>query len=235
MLRRDQRNAAALTNQPRVEYEEVQPLTAEEIGIFQSAIQGHRLEALFATSLIVGWRLGEALGLTWNDVDFDERTIQIRQALTRHDGAYHLAEPKTDRSRRTVPMPALVVDHLRAHRTRQMEEQLFAGAQWEGQSWGLVFATTSGAPLSQAVVTHQFQAVLKKAGLRHQRFHDLRHCAASVMLSAGTPMRVVQEVLGHSDMSTTANLYSHVAPSLTRDALDRVGEMLTPATNRSVS
>ena len=119
--------------------------------------------------------------------------------------------------------------------TSQMEEQLFAGAQWEGQSWGLVFATTSGAPLNHAVVTHQFQAVLKKAGLRHQRFHDLRHCAASVMVSAGTPMRVIQEVLGHSSSTTTADLYSHVAPSLTRDALDCVGEMLTPATNRSVS
>ena len=95
--------------------------------------------------------------------------------------------------------------------------------------------TGTGTCLNSGVATRQFQAVLKKAGLRHQRFHDFRHCAASVMLSAGTPMRVVQEVLGHSDMSTTANLYSHVAPSLTRDALDRVGELLSPATNRNVS
>ncbi len=175
------------------------------------------------------------MGLTWDDVDFEQRTIQIRRTLQRYDGAYHLDEPKTDRSRRTVHMPSFVVNHLRTHRTRQYEERLIAGSKWQGEDRGLVFATTSGTPLNHAVVTRQFQTVLKKAGLRHQRFHDLRHCAASVMLSAGTPMRVVQEVLGHSDMSTTANLYSHVAPSLTRDALDRVGELLTPATNRSVS
>ena len=88
-------------------------------------------------------------------------------------------------------MPPLVVNHLRAHRTRQYEEQLFAGSSWEGTDWNLVFATTTGAPLNHAVVTKSFQDVLQKAGLRHQRFHDLRHCAASVMLSAGTEMRIV--------------------------------------------
>jgi len=120
---------------------------------------------------------------------------------------------------------APLVDALRAHRVRQLEEKLRAGPAWADR-WNLVFTTESGAPLFGQEVTKKFQTILAKAGLRCQRFHDLRHAAATFMLSQGVPLRVAMEVLGHSQIAVTANTDSHVMPELRRDAAERVGELL---------
>lgn len=138
-------------------------------------------------------------------------------------------EPKTARSRRTVGLPAQIVETLRRHKTRQPEDRLRAGPAWGGDKWGLVFCREDGEPLSSAVVTHRFQATLRAAGLPRQRFHDLRHAAASFMLAEGVPLRVVMEVLGHSEIGTTANIYGHIMPELARDATERVGALLWAA------
>jgi site-specific recombinase XerD len=90
----------------------------------------------------------------------------------------------------------------------------------------LVFCREDGEPLSSAVVTHRFQDTLSEAKLPRQRFHDLRHAAASFMLAEGVSLRVVMEVLGHSEIGTTANIYGHVMPELSKDATDRVGKLL---------
>jgi integrase len=121
-------------------------------------------------------------------------------------------------------MPAVVVDALREHRGRQLEEQLLAGAKWQQQP-DLVFRTTYGTPMEPDFVSKAFPLALQRAGLRHVRFHDLRHSCASLLLAQGVPMRVVMEVLGHSTITLTANTYSHVLPSLMDDAaaaMDRV-------------
>jgi len=107
-----------------------------------------------------------------------------------------------------------------------MEERLKAGPLWEGDSWGLVFTTEAGRPLNHQVVTHHFQQSLTRAGLPKWRFHDQRHAAASFMLAQGVPLRVVMEVLGHSTINVTADVYGHLAPELSRDATARVGEVL---------
>ncbi len=92
--------------------------------------------------------------------------------------------------------------------------------------WDLVFTTDQGDPVSGSVVTHQFQALLKASGLPRQRFHDLRHAAASFMLAQDVPLRVAMDVLGHSEIAVTANTYSHVAPAIQREAMERVSELL---------
>lgn len=221
-----QRNVASLVTPPRDRKQEVQPLSPDEARALLDAVKGDRLEALYGIALGLGLRQGEALGLAWKDVDLESGTLSVRHTLQRYDGAYHLDEPKTSRSRRTIALPRPLIEALRAHRTQQVEERLRAGQAWEGNQWHLIFTTMAGKPLSGAVVTHRFQEILAAAGLPRQKFHDLRHAAASFMLVQGVAMRVVMEVLGHSSIAVTANTYSHVMPALQRDATDSVGKLL---------
>jgi integrase len=97
---------------------------------------------------------------------------------------------------------------------------------WLGDEWGLVFCRADGWPLSGPVVTHHFQAMLARAGLPRLPFHRLRHSAASIMIALGVPLRTVMEILGHSDIGTTANIYGHLTGELTRDATGRVGQAI---------
>ena len=131
------------------------------------------------------------LGLTWRAVDLESGAVRIERTLQRHDRSYHLDEVKTARSRRNVMLPPPLVDILRAHRTRHLEERLLAGPAWVGNEWDLVFTTQAGAPLYDPNVTRSFQKALTEAGLPHQRFHDLRHAAASFMLAKDSSLRVV--------------------------------------------
>ncbi len=220
------RNVARLVSPPRAPREEVRPFTPEQARAFLDAVRGDRFEALYHVALALGLRQGEALGLTWDDVDLDASTLTVRHSLQRHDGEYRLIEPKTLRSRRTVGLPSQIAETLRRHRTQQREDRLRAGPGWKGERWGLLFCREDGEPLSSAVVTHRFQATLRTAGLPRQRFHDLRHAAASFMLAQSVPLRVVMEVLGHSEIGTTANIYGHIMPEMSRDATDRVGALL---------
>jgi integrase len=220
------RNVAKLVSPPRVTRPEVQPFTSQEARRFLDAVKGDRFEVLYQVSLALGLRQGETLGLRWEDVDLDRGSLTVMHSLQRHDGEYRLVEPKTQRSRRTVGLPPQLVKTLRRHRTLQREARLKAGPQWRGDEWGLVFCREDGEPLSSAVVTHRFQDTLSEAKLPRQRFHDLRHAAASFMLAEGVSLRVVMEVLGHSEIGTTANIYGHVMPELSKDATDRVGKLL---------
>jgi integrase len=189
--------------------------------------------AEFSSVALEGLRQGEALGLRWQDVDLRSGTLAVRNSLQRINGVFRLVEPKTRRSRRTVHLPAVVVAQLRAHRARQLEERLRAAQLWEDH--GLVFATELGRPLHASSVTIRFQRVLERAGLRRQRFHDLRHACASLLLAQGVSPRVVMEVLGHSQVTLTLNTYSHVIPSLGREAGDRMEDLLRLGPERGES
>ena len=220
------RNAASLVDGPRVPHSEIQPFTPEEARSFLEAVKQERLAGLYCVAIAAGLRQGEALGLTWEDIDLEAGTVSVRQALHYARGAFHLVEPKTPRSRRTIALPAVAVAALRRHRARHAEERLAAGSLWEND-WGLVFTTTAGRPLQGPAVTRGFQQVLARAGLRRQRFHDLRHACASLLLSEGVHPRVVMETLGHSQIGLTMNTYSHVLPALQREAAERMDRVLS--------
>ena len=126
-------------------------------------------------------------------------------------------------------MPALVGQALRTHRIRQHEARLRAGTGWVEDERDLVFRTTIGTPLDGITVTRRLQVLLQSAGLRRQRFHDLRQACASLMLAQGVTPRVVMEVLGHSQISLTMNTYAHVTPALGRSAAERMDELLAIA------
>jgi len=219
------RNVARLVRPPRIPRREVRPLDPDEARVFLGAIRGDRLEALYLIALACGLRQGEILGLTWGDLDLEAGTIRVRRALQRIEGAFAFVETKSTTSRRIVALPAIVRAALITHRERAAT----AGAgrhRLEGFE-DLVFTTTLGAPLDGINVTRRFQRILRSAGLPRQRFHDLRHACASLLLAQGVPARVVMETLGHSQISLTLNTYSHVIPALGRAAADRMDAVLT--------
>lgn len=219
------RNAARLVTPPTVRRPEITPLTPQQARIFLEGVRGDRLEALYGVAFL-GLRQGEILGLRWQDVDFDAGAITVNRTLQPYGGEYHLDEPKTQRSRRTLPLPPPLLELLRQHRARQVEERLRAGPLWEGDAWNLVFCTPLGRPLAPAEVTRDFKRKLAALGLPRQRFHDLRHASASFLIAQGVPLRVVMEVLGHSTITTTANVYGHVLSDVVRGAIDLQGALL---------
>jgi integrase len=225
------RNVAALTDHPRPIRREIRPLDAKQAQRFLEAVRGDRLEALYSVALALGVRQGEALGLRWEDVDLDRGFVHIRRSLVRINRVFVLAEPKTARSvRRLGPLPANLVETLRAHGLRQTEERRAAPVSRE---WGLVFTTKSGNPLHSSSVTQAFQRHLEVAGLPHQRFHDLRHACASLLMAQGVNPRVVMEILGHSQITLTLDTYSHVAQSIQGDALAELSASLSAAASLS--
>ncbi len=221
------KNAAALVDPPRYQPPEVQPFTPDEAYAFLEAAKGDRLEALYTVVLAVGLREGEALGLRWEDVDFSEGVLRVRKQVQRIEGKLQLKDVKNARRKRsrTIPLPPVLLAQLKAHRTRQLEERLLAGSRW--QDWDLVFPSTIGTPMDARNVLRRFQKLVAKARLKHQRFHDLRHCCASLLLAQGVPPRVVMEILGHSDIRLTMNTYAHVMPVLQREAADLMEAFLT--------
>jgi integrase len=211
------RNVATLVDPPRIARKPVHPLTTAQVRTFLDATKAERLGPLFA--------------LRWDDLDFDAGTLAVRHAMQRVKYGDEMAtprfvEPKTQKSRRTLNLPASAVAAFRSQRVRQLEDRLLAGERWQGEHWGLVFTTTVGTPLNPSNVTHRLQRLLAEAGLPRQRFHDLRHCCASLMLAQHVPARVVMDTLGHSQISLTLNTYSHAMPAMQRDAADLLDELL---------
>ena len=226
------RNVATLVEVPRVKRHEIQPLTPEQARTLLATMRGHRLDALFTVALALGLRQGEALGLQWDAVDLDARVLHVRASLQRVEKRWHLVEPKSARSRRTVALPEVLVSALRSHRVRQLEERLAAGARWRES--GFVFATGIGTPFEPSSLTKAFKALLVKAGVPDIRFHDLRHTAATFLLAQGVDARTIMETLGHSQISLTLNTYAHVLPTLQRDAARLMNDLLSYHSSRSL-
>lgn len=208
------RNVAALTDAPKAERLEYHVLNPVQARVFLDAVRGDRLEALYTVALGLGLRQGEAIGLRWQDVDLERGTLTARHALQRvklepdQPARKVLVETKTARSRRTLALPGVVLSGLREHRARQLQERLLAGSRWVETD--LVFSTRNGTAATNTYITRLFQAHLERAGLPRMRFHELRHSAASLLIAQGAPLRTVMEVLGHSTITLTANVYGHL-------------------------
>jgi integrase len=204
------RNVALEIRAPRAAAPERTPLTLPQVGTFLRSVGGDRLATLYMTAIGLGLRQGELLGLRWSDVNLDAGTLTIRHTRNSRTGA--LAEPKTERSRRTLRLGGELTSALREHRRRQVEERLAAGSRWRDGDY--VFATPLGQSLDAANVTHRFHAALSAAGLPRQRFHDLRHCCATLRLEQGEELAVVSRILGHASITTTANVYGHLTDAM---------------------
>ena len=222
------RNMCKLVDPPRRQRFEVTPLTLEQIQKLLSAVEGHRLEALFKLALATGMRRGEIMGLKWQDIDFEKGKLQVRRVLSRIPSkmpgkGYEEAEPKTQKSRRAIIIASFALTSLKEHRANQAEEKKKAGINWQEHDY--VFCTPLGTHLNPTRdVLDQLKVFLKRADLPDIRFHDLRHSAATLLLSLGVHPKVVQEILGHSQISMTLDIYSRVMPSMHEDAMNKLNE-----------
>jgi integrase len=201
------------------------PWTAEQCQLFLSESKEDRLSTLYHLMIVTGLRRGEVIGLRWEDVDLESQCLFVTQQITDLRGKPVVGTPKTKRGRRVVPVDMATVDLLREHQRVQDAERAAWGSTSRHQ--GLVFCREDGQPLRPEYVTQHFQALAMQAGLPAIRLHDLRHTNASLALAAGIDIKVVSERLGHSTMAVTADLYTHVVPSLGRDAAKRIAGLLT--------
>ena len=219
-------NVAALVDAPKAQQTEMRALNGEEARALLKVGEGDRLEALLVLALSTGMRSGEMLGLTWRAVNFERGAVSVIYSLQPTlTGELVLMEPKTSRSRRVIDIEPRVVAVLRRHRAAQQMEQRVAGGDWVESD--LVFTSPTGSPLDgRILICTWFRPLLKKAGLPPVRIHDLRHSYASIALALGVHPKVVQEALGHSTIAITLDLYSHVVPSLQREAAKEMGAAL---------
>jgi integrase len=210
------RNVSTLVNVPRMAESEIHPLTRDEARILLDMASGDRLYALYALALGSGMRQSELLGLQWSEVDLDASLVRVRWQLKREDGRWVWKQPKTRRSRRQIALSASTVAALHAHREAQSAERERVGSAWEDHE--LVFGTRLGRPLSARNIYRAFQGHLDKGNLPCVRFHDLRHTAATLLLAGRVNPKVVSEMLGHSTVAITLDIYSHVLPDMQQDA-----------------
>ena len=227
------RNVCDLVSPPRRKRFEIQPLSVEQVQQLLAVTRDHRQEALFLLALATGMRRGELLGLKWQDINFQAEMLQIRRILTRvptkvkkpQGATYVEAEPKTEKGRRSILLPQFVLEALKQHRARQSEARLKAGVEWQEHDY--VFCTSVGTHLHPTRdVLNQLKVLLAKAGLPAIRFHDLRHSSATMLLSMGVHPKIVQEILGHSQISMTLDTYSHVLPTMQKEAMSKLNELL---------
>lgn len=201
-------------------------MTPDEARRLLAAFRGHRYEAIYTVALGLGLRIGEVLGLRWEDVWLDPQgesgTLTVRFQLQRVAGKYALTSPKSETSERTLHLPWFVARALVARREQQRDEAIAGGAGW-ANSLGLVFTNIHGGPMDDARIRQRFKELLAAKGFAHLRLHDLRHICASLLLAQGIPAKIASEVLGHSQIKLTLDTYTHVMPSAKAEAAKAVG------------
>lgn len=218
-----EKNVAKLVRPPSAPRADRHPLTVDEVKVLFRQTRKDRLHALLVVIALLGLRRSEVLGLRWEDVDLDAGTLTVNQGLHRVGGQLQVMPTKTARSRRTLPLPEVVVEVLREHRDRQEKERVDLAEQWP--SSGFVFTTPIGTPIDPDNCSKFVQASLKAAGVRKVRMHDFRHGCVSVLLALGVPPRIVMEIAGHSALEMTMNVYAHVSLDDKREALNRLGDL----------
>lgn len=198
--------------------------SAGDLGRFLDLNTDDRLYALWHLLGLTGMRRGEAIGLHWQDTDLLRLQVVVRTQVTDAGDGPHLTAPKTAAGARVIPIDAGTGEVLRRHAQRQAAERMAWGEAW--QALDLVFARADGGMLRPDWITHRFAGLVKRAGLPPIRLHDLRHTHASLALSAGIELKVVSDRLGHSTTAITADLYTHVVPSVAQRAADAIAGVI---------
>lgn len=219
------RNVADATSPPVIKNKQFRPLTEEELLKFFDAVKYDQLFAAYVLAATTGLRRGELLGLCWDCVDLEQGIITVkRQLLVLKDGLTLEETTKSKSGKRSIVLTDDAIRELKAHRKRQLQEKLLLGEAYQDN--GLVFCRKDGTPLDPREFTKRFQRYLEKAGLPKVRLHDLRHTHASLLLARGVHPKVVQERLGHSSITITLDLYSHLAPGLQEAAAATLNGLL---------
>jgi integrase len=207
---------------PRPRKKEVLTWTAAEMRLILDVVSNDRYGALFYTQAMTGARGGELLGLRWNDVDLDEGVIWFHVNRVRLGSKYAEGTLKNDQGKKVSIDNATIV-FLRAHRKRQAADKL-KSRKWLDDQY--VFCNMNGGPMNQGNLNRYWHEILKKAGVRYQKPHALRHTHATLLLEAGEGLHVVAQRLGHKDAMVTATIYAHVTPKQSRQAADTFTRIL---------
>jgi integrase len=205
-------------------------LTTEQLHVLDAAMTGHRYEPIWRFLLGTGVRWGEAAGLCWSDVDLTPGREQVRitRAATRVQGSMRTKAPKTRKGRRVIPLAPDAVTALKAQRTRCRELQVAAEpGEWSTDDGELVFPNECGRLLRSNNPLAAFKQVLKGAGLPDKRLHDLRHTYATQLFARDVHPRIAQDLLGHTRIDMTLDLYTSSVPSAAREAVQRLGDLFS--------
>lgn len=222
------RNVAAIVEPvPAKRTREPSPLTIEQARAFFEEIEGDRFEAAYLIAAHLGLRRGEILGLRWIDVDTQNAVIRVRQQVQRIGNQDKITGLKTKASERTLPLAPNIIAALEARKDHQATEKALAGDDWTETR--LVFTNTKGGLQNPANFYAMYKRRMKAAGIvdddgRSPTFHDLRHTATSMLVRQGVPQRVAMEILGHSNIAVTMDVYAHVVEDSMRDAISAVGD-----------
>jgi integrase len=216
-------NAATEVRIVAPERKEMKVWTPEQAGRFLEVARHHAYHPLWDLALNTGMRRGELLGLRWDDIDLERATLAIRRTVEPVRGGLTVQRPKNGRER-LIELDATGVAILREHRARQGERRLKLGDAWEDPD--IVLATNIGTYITPTNVTRAFIDLVARAGVERIRVHDLRHTAATLMLLAGTPIKVVSERLGHASIQITLDYYAHLLPAMQRESAEKVRQLL---------
>jgi len=210
---------------PKKKKAEIKVLNDVQVRNLLLVAKGSSIEVLIHTAITTGLRFGELLGLKWSDLDWNNRTLQIqRQVYFLPQKGNVFAELKTKASQRTIVLGKTTLELLKTHWKEQQTLKEEMKETWHDLD--LIFPSQTGNPNDKGNLSRRFKKLLETAGLPPIRFHDLRHTAATLMLLQGINPKIVQERLGHSDISMTLNTYSHVLPSMQQDAADKIDELI---------
>jgi integrase len=225
------RNPSDAVIRPKLIKKEMKTLADTQVQTLLLAVRGTRYEALYLLAVTTGMRQGELLGLRWSDLDWVTRQVKVQRQLQRLPGnGMVFSEPKSASGRRVIALGSASIEILREHYKYQQLERLAAGERWIEND--LIFPTIIGTPCEGSNLIRNFKSLLRKNNLPSIRFHDLRHTAATLMLQQGIHPKVVQERLGHSQISMTLDTYSHVLPSMQEEAAQKIDELIIPVAVR---
>jgi integrase len=217
------RNVTGAVDPPRPEGKLRPTLTLDQARIFLESARDNKWEALYVLVIQTGMRRGELFGLRWDDVDLDNGWLHVRQTLA--PGGKSFNAPKTAKGRRKIRLTPVAVEALKKHKVAQNQERLRQGCSW--RDYGLVFCSSVGTPMNpDNFVKRSYKPLLRRVGLPQLSFHDLRHTFASLMVPNEHP-KIVQEMLGHSRISTTLDIYSHLSQDMQEEAVGRFAALFS--------
>ena len=221
------RNAAELCTTPKLEKKEISPLTDAQIKEFVALCAGEDYGRIYKLILFTGLREGEALGLTWDCIDFQAGTLKIKQQLQRQGETDELVPLKNSKPR-YLTAPAFVMQLLKEERVHQMEQRFAAGELWQGwqsaeeMKTALVFLRDDGSNITAAALYQRYKHLAEKIGKPESRVHDLRHTFAVLSLQNGDNVKTVQDNLGHATAAFTLDVYGHVSERMKEDSAARM-------------
>ena len=206
---------------------EIHVLDSAKMAEFFKVIEGHQYQYLYLLDLFTGMRQSEPLGLQWQDIDFERKTLEVKrqlQYLGYSHGGYQYTTPKSNKAR-SIALPDRAVEALRRQRALQNEMKLALGEAWSNPD-GLVFTNELGEHLKHDVVYRNLKRIFAAMGVPDLRFHDLRHSYAVLSLQSGCDIKTVQENLGHYAAAFTLDTYGHVTEQMRREGAEKINRFL---------